>query len=126
MGSATPASRSHSAARNAWRTVVSFSAFSLTKAIASSRSIGPPQLVRNAGQDDTGLEQQLALDEQRAVVVQKPVPPPRDEELRDHHGRDRSGIGGDPTDPVEPPGAKGPGRGVHHPPPPPLPPPCAN
>src|ERR687891_555027 len=113
MGSATPASRSHSAARNAWRTVVSFSAFSLTKAIASSRSIGPPQLVRNAGQDDTGLEQQLALDEQRAVVVQKPVPPPRDEELRDPHGRDRSGIGGDPTALVEQRGPKVPERGGH-------------
>jgi hypothetical protein len=37
---------------------------------------------RHAGDDDVGAEEQGALDEQRALVVEEVVPPPRGDELR--------------------------------------------
>ena len=40
------------------------------------------QVKGHAGHDRVGLEEQRALDEQRALVVEEVVPPPRGDELR--------------------------------------------
>src|SRR5437763_15222964 len=74
-----------------WRSVVSFSVFSRASAIAASRSMGLllVELVRNAREDDAWLVEQQPLDEQRALVMEKEVPGPADDELRHDDRRDR-------------------------------------
>src|SRR6185436_12347106 len=45
-----------------------------------------PQMVRDRGDDHVAAEQEGALDEERALVVEQVVPPARRHELGEEHG----------------------------------------
>src|SRR5690606_22487968 len=58
---------------------------------AALEPVGGLQLPRDAGHHDARLEQQPALQPQRALVVQQLLPPVADDVLGDEHGDDVAG-----------------------------------